>query len=129
MNLSDTRAAIAEALVSTGLAIQPVGSIPRPPCLMIYPDRLTYHDTFDGQNPQWIVQCWLPGAALESGLDQLDGWLSTDTPGSLITVLEDDTNYVGVVSSVTVIEARNYGIVQIGESQFPSAELVLDILT
>lgn len=126
MDLAQVRQDIADLLVGVGI-LRVFATIPDQllgPCAVIYPESVSYLDTYDEtNNSTLIIQLLAPAVSAASTQGELDGWLSTGTADSVPDALEPDGRF-------RPVEMRNYGTISQndGGSRYFTAEIVVDAL-
>lgn len=107
-----------------------VPDAPIVPCVIVYPDSITYHEMFDGLSHATFVLHIL-GAAADTidGQETLDAYLASSGPLSIKEAIDLDSTLGGAVGAAWVTELREYGTVQPndGGSRFYSAQLMVEV--
>ncbi len=103
-----------------------VPDAPNAPCIMVYPGPIQYDET---QPMEVIIWCLAGNGETKGTQAQLLTWLDTG-PGSIVELIDADSQLGGAVSSVIPIEVRKWGTVFVseGRSRYWQAELVCDVL-
>lgn len=106
------------------------GSV-NPPCAIIRLNPETavrYKRTLTGTvEADFIVTVVVSAAWDRTGQEALDAYLSTSGASSVLAALEGTVS--GVTDYAIVVDARNYGAVTVGASQFFGVDFALEVST
>lgn len=110
-----------------------VPDAPNVPCLIVYPERIPYGSTYDGKNdPTCIIWCLAGTVSMKGAQERIDAWLNDTGSSSILAAIDSDPTLGGAVDSAQVEEVRNYGVLQLRETEgaprYLSAEIVVSVL-
>lgn len=135
MDIATIRAALGKVIDRIdGLDVDNLRLNPNPPCAMIYPDApFDVEETLEGDTANWnfTVLLLVPYVDTDDAQDQLDEFLATSGPRSVIAKIRADNTLGDVVGGAVVTELKSYQPMQLqdGGTTYLSAELVVNVWT
>lgn len=134
-SVTAVREALAAAL-ATVEGLRPHAFIPDnivPPAAIIAPAQgtfLTYDSSFSGgsDDMRFIIQLLVSTASDRAGQENLDAYLAAAGDKSVKAAVEDDPSLGGIVDSVAVAEASNYGKVSLEGTEYFGCEFAVEVL-
>ena len=93
-------------------------------------ETVTYDDTMQRGTDKYIIPIQLIVSRVDAQDSQetLDGYLASSGASSVKAQIESDTSLGGVVSTVRVTEARNYGVYNMNNTDYLGCEFMIEVV-
>jgi hypothetical protein len=105
-------------------------SIAPPAAIVGGPEVIDWRFAFRSTKRRYTipVRVYVGRASDRASQEKLDAYLASDGAFSIIAALESDSTLGGAVDSLSVMQARGYGVYQIAGVDYLGVEFVVDVI-